>query len=412
MSIWALVKPHATRPLLPTTTAGVPGSVTPTTCRVPPGAPGSGQRSTARNQMCGTRRPRCMSSASRAPPWEVCAAATAQLLLPAIRSLVGRARGSLPGDGAGGGHGPQVDDLGAGRRWDGHRRVRRSGRPTRCPPGSGRPPGRVAAASSTRPWVDSWAPSVSWSSMNMASSTSGVSSSRHGAGVLRRRRYSQGRAASPESPALTPSVYALTRALLGLGAHLPRPGGRRRAGGAAGCVRSVSTDGRPQQLGQLTGRQPAQQVHLEEALLSVDEAEGARGVEAVAGLHGGRPESIPLHRHRPGEPARRTCPSRRGRLARSCRVTQTPAPRAPTIATSRAPRPSRTSRRGHRRRGREGSMRVCGGPGRGQGGAHGRILPELMQASARASPGFSGGDDLSDAAQMSAEHLTSVSDKY
>ena len=81
-SPWELVKPHATRPLLPATTIGAPGRVTPMRrCSSPqPSCPG--QTSMARYHVLGIAIPRCMSLATIALPWPVREPATAQLLLP------------------------------------------------------------------------------------------------------------------------------------------------------------------------------------------------------------------------------------------------------------------------------------------------------------------------------------------
>src|SRR5262245_50722949 len=73
-----LVNPHATEPLLPTTTLGSPGSVTPV--MVSESRPLT--TSDARYQMFGTLIARCMSLPTSAPPVAVLAPATAQLLLP------------------------------------------------------------------------------------------------------------------------------------------------------------------------------------------------------------------------------------------------------------------------------------------------------------------------------------------
>src|SRR5271155_4857401 len=77
-----LVKPHATSPLLPATSQGTPGSVTPARrcARV------SRHAIAARYQMLGADRPRCMSLATTAPPPAVRRPATAQLLLPRASS--------------------------------------------------------------------------------------------------------------------------------------------------------------------------------------------------------------------------------------------------------------------------------------------------------------------------------------
>src|SRR6516225_3521977 len=80
-----LVKPHATSPLLPATSEGTPGSVTPVRRR-------DGEfvhTIDARYQMFGTESPRCMSLATIAPPSAVSRPATAQLLLPRQWSSMG-----------------------------------------------------------------------------------------------------------------------------------------------------------------------------------------------------------------------------------------------------------------------------------------------------------------------------------
>src|SRR5271170_4286932 len=77
-----LVKPHATSPLLPATSHGPPGSVTPVRrcARV------SRHTIAARYQVLGADSPRCMSLATIAPPSAVRHPATAQLLLPRASS--------------------------------------------------------------------------------------------------------------------------------------------------------------------------------------------------------------------------------------------------------------------------------------------------------------------------------------
>src|SRR5262249_56413474 len=80
-----LVKPQATSPLLPATSEGTPGSVTPATWR----GRESCQAVDARYQMFGVARPRCMSLAMMAPPSLVRRPATAQLLLPRASSSIG-----------------------------------------------------------------------------------------------------------------------------------------------------------------------------------------------------------------------------------------------------------------------------------------------------------------------------------
>ncbi len=80
-----LVNPQATWPLLPTTIAGVPGSVTPVILCSPPGSSFVPHTNDARYHTCGTRSPRCMSSATIARPSAVWLPATAQLLLPGLK---------------------------------------------------------------------------------------------------------------------------------------------------------------------------------------------------------------------------------------------------------------------------------------------------------------------------------------
>src|SRR4051812_514483 len=78
-STYALVKPHATLPLLPATIAGVPGSVTPVTL-VP------GYSNDARYQVLGTPWSRCMSFATIAVPVAVCAPPRANTFEPITAS--------------------------------------------------------------------------------------------------------------------------------------------------------------------------------------------------------------------------------------------------------------------------------------------------------------------------------------
>src|ERR1700734_1526423 len=78
-SPYLLVKPQAMWPLLPATSDGVPGNVTPTSSN--PSAAASTRRDLY--HVLGTRSPKCMSFAINAAPWAVLDPATAQLLLPA-----------------------------------------------------------------------------------------------------------------------------------------------------------------------------------------------------------------------------------------------------------------------------------------------------------------------------------------
>src|SRR6185295_11708004 len=81
-----LVKPHATCVLLPTTTEGTPGSVTPIRRWGDVLGP-SCHSSDARYHVFGTRTVRCMSLARSARPSPVRRPETAQLLLPMDPSL-------------------------------------------------------------------------------------------------------------------------------------------------------------------------------------------------------------------------------------------------------------------------------------------------------------------------------------
>src|SRR5262245_5823397 len=96
VSTYASVKPHATRPLLPTVMKGVAGSVTPTRR----GGPASAVHGhTAAYQIWGRAWSRCMSFATRAAPVAVCAPARAKELEP-VTFLSGKVTAAWPAVGA------------------------------------------------------------------------------------------------------------------------------------------------------------------------------------------------------------------------------------------------------------------------------------------------------------------------
>src|SRR5205807_1126900 len=206
-----LVKAHARSPLLPATSDGTPGSVTPVRRR------GRVSRQTidARYQMFGVDRPRCMSLATMAPPSPVRRPATAQLLLPRASSLAGEenhASSVAPssafdresGGCAAGGAVRASNTLASGMGGTG------------CsPPTSGvshsldelvmksaSAGGSVAYTAARR---DSRRASASCSVRNIDARMSTESSAAHARGTVRKARYSGGLTASALKPALTPS---------------------------------------------------------------------------------------------------------------------------------------------------------------------------------------------------------------
>ena len=54
----------------------------------------------------------------------------------------------------------------------------------------------------------------------------------------------------------------------------------------------------PEQLGELASGEPARQVHLEKAILAVDESRRVSEVDAIRGRDSGNTEAIPLDFHR------------------------------------------------------------------------------------------------------------------
>src|SRR2546428_1803926 len=133
-----LVKAQARSPLLPATSDGTPGSVTPVRRR------GRVSRQTidARYQMFGVDRPRCISFATMAPPSVVRRPATAQLLLPRASSSAGggsHARRAPPP--------PALARAGGGRAAGGA-----GGETNTAAPGvRGAPPSRPASGGSPSP---------------------------------------------------------------------------------------------------------------------------------------------------------------------------------------------------------------------------------------------------------------------
>jgi hypothetical protein len=87
----------------------------------------------------------------------------------------------------------------------------------------------------------------------------------------------------------------LVRRQLGVG--LPH----HRAQAVAPMVEVGLERARADQLGQFAGRQPAHQVHLEEALLGVHEAQCPGEVVAAVGGQGDAAERVAFHRYRRGQ---------------------------------------------------------------------------------------------------------------
>src|SRR5262249_41399036 len=89
--------------------------------------------------------------------------------------------------------------------------------------------------------------------------------------------------------------------------------------------------GRTEELGELSSGRPPQQIHLEEAVLSMDKAQSARSVQSIRGADGGNSERIAVdkdgsteawHRARSvklrqARPELQTSPDRRGDYQRS-----------------------------------------------------------------------------------------------
>ncbi|CAJ6154944.1 Uncharacterised protein [Burkholderia pseudomallei] len=189
------------RPLLPTTTAGRPGSVTPTTRAAGPAPPPS--LNIARYQMFGRPNDRCMSSPTIAAPLAVRLPASAQLLLPTadcpsidtpLTDVAGRASRSQAGavalTGAAAAAMPGASS-GASKRLDG------GSKNASCS-------GVECACSQCR--ANSRDASLPCRSKYIAQITSSESSGRHRCGCMRSSAYSNGRARSAASPSFTPCV--------------------------------------------------------------------------------------------------------------------------------------------------------------------------------------------------------------
>ncbi len=205
-------------PLEPATITGAPGSVSPMRSSAP-----TFRR--ARYQVVGTRRPRCMSLATSAPPPAVKEPAIAQLLLPtspakSSPARIDRARGasrtaartfssSALGIAA---HSSNAKNpstpaasFGASHEDRGEYRKHVS---LFQPEAVTRPPAR---ASTSRRSCSRRKPEYC-RSHHMAWTTRIVSSSRHAAGRERSTQYSQGRLRRLARPAFTPLAYADTNA--------------------------------------------------------------------------------------------------------------------------------------------------------------------------------------------------------
>ncbi len=193
-----LVKPQASLPLEPTTTAGMPGKVTPviTTCW-----PFSFQRSWALYQVCGTMMPRCMSLATMAAPVALTLPPTAKLLEPMSRlsrrpqslqaTLAGAVRllgQGVAGTGSASGLLPSTAASQSALCW-----VRKAYQ-------------SAGTVSFRTPMASSSLPSAPCRSRYMESTASSESSGFQGCGAWRSRPYSKGRTCSDSRPLFTPSV--------------------------------------------------------------------------------------------------------------------------------------------------------------------------------------------------------------
>ena len=236
-----------------------------------------------------------MSSARSAPPCAVCVPATAQLLLPRDRRRrpriprpIGAPRKArAPGSGGGGraaaaaagcarrrsttsgpGTRGQRDRVALDRRVPlgahgseevrerGRRASRASGR-ARTPATAGGPAGRGTSRARTA----ASPPRASGAGSDAQGQV--LEGRRAERGEARVRRPPCRRRAGPARPAAAPR----------------RRAGRRGAAGATRASRSSSSAARAEERGELAGGAAPQQVHLEEALLRVQEAGGARHVE-------------------------------------------------------------------------------------------------------------------------------------
>ena len=224
-SMPALVNPHATRPFDPTTTAGTPGRLAPTSRRCPPGAVASGQVSSTRYQVLGTWMSRCMSLASSAAPRAVCGGATAHELLPFMASGCRGLAGPRSGKGGIPGHRARMFACASVGRGGGPGGVPAIGASHSSGPGSRNAARAGGSVSRMRPTIGSRPIAPRCSPMYMKASTRRLSSVRQGAGSARSSRYSMGTAPSASRPSLTPAAYASSRRC--------SPGDARRSASAA-----------------------------------------------------------------------------------------------------------------------------------------------------------------------------------
>ena len=110
-----------------------------------------------------------------------------------------------------------------------------------------------------------------------------ASSVRQAAGCCPRIQYSHGRARSAARPALTPRVYASSTARCSgtcLGDHLPRDSAEPEKARLAILLERHRTE----QFRELPGREAPREVHLEEAILGVEEAGGEGKIAPIGGL--------------------------------------------------------------------------------------------------------------------------------
>ncbi len=150
-------------------------------------------------------------------------------------------------------------------------------------------------------------------------------------------RYSGGALASDARPAFTPSAYdsmiARSSSRRG-GHHAPRDVAEAMHADLAVRVE----DRRPDHLGQLAGRIPPQQVHLEEAILPVHKAGGKRQIEPVLGVDRGDAQLVAFDAHRRGQPGDLDLTVQLGQAARPIGCESKARRQCPPAATPRTTR--------------------------------------------------------------------------
>ena len=142
--------------------------------------------------------------------------------------------------------------------------------------------------------VDSYEPSVSCSVTNIDRMTSRLSSGSHGAGSWRSTRYSNGALIQRSEATVDAPGVGLEDGAIGRAQQRHRTL-RLRAEPVDANLAIERQGARAHQRRQLTGRTPAGEIHLEEAILGVNEPGAARHVLARGAAHGRNPERVPCH---------------------------------------------------------------------------------------------------------------------